>query len=426
MSGLNNLVRGFGKAVGDSVTASPRKALALLRVGYRVSSLKVEVCPDKRLLPHQRYLAVISNRSVRMPLKRPDRSAMVNLLFPCELLHAMDILPEFTEGLAGFLNGAHCEQAFIGFAENAGVPQTYCSYHKSLLGAVLSGVMPPPRLVASTSLACDANINTFRAIAEHYGVPHFVVDVPGVFTEEAIGYVAHQLKELVSMMEETMGSPLKEDFLRAVIRSSNRSVEMYREHFRLLAGKYMPSDVTSEMYKIWPTHILLGTPYAERYFRLLLEDTRAAAPSRGEKRILWAHTIPFWQKSVRDMLNFSDRRQIVACDLNLDCLEGLDETRPYESMARRLLLSTLNGPEENRAGHLLKMARALRADGVVYFCHWGCKQTLGGAQLIRETLEREGFPVLVLDGDGCDRRNVNEGQMSTRLQAFLEMLEVGA
>jgi benzoyl-CoA reductase/2-hydroxyglutaryl-CoA dehydratase subunit BcrC/BadD/HgdB len=48
---------------------------------------------------------------------------------------------------------------------------------------------------------------------------------------------------------------------------------------------------------------------------------------------------------------------------------------------------------------------------------------LGGARLIREYLEREGFPVLVLDGDGCDRKNINEGQMSTRLQAFTEMLE---
>jgi benzoyl-CoA reductase/2-hydroxyglutaryl-CoA dehydratase subunit BcrC/BadD/HgdB len=29
----------------------------------------------------------------------------------------------------------------------------------------------------------------------------------------------------------------------------------------------------------------------------------------------------------------------------------------------------------------------------------------------------------VLDGDGCDRENVNDGQMTTRLQAFLEILE---
>ena len=31
--------------------------------------------------------------------------------------------------------------------------------------------------------------------------------------------------------------------------------------------------------------------------------------------------------------------------------------------------------------------------------------------------------MLTLDGDGCDRRNIKDGQMRTRLEAFLELLE---
>ena len=30
---------------------------------------------------------------------------------------------------------------------------------------------------------------------------------------------------------------------------------------------------------------------------------------------------------------------------------------------------------------------------------------------------------MVLDGDGCNPANTSDGQVSTRLQAFLEMLE---
>ena len=56
------------------------------------------------------------------------------------------------------------------------------------------------------------------------------------------------------------------------------------------------------------------------------------------------------------------------------------------------------------------------------FVHWGCKETAGAAQLMRRQLESQGFPTLVLDGDGCDRGNCMEGQMSTRFSAFLEML----
>ncbi|MEG3067781.1 MAG: 2-hydroxyacyl-CoA dehydratase family protein [Syntrophaceticus schinkii] len=81
------------------------------------------------------------------------------------------------------------------------------------------------------------------------------------------------------------------------------------------------------------------------------------------------------------------------------------------------------GPTKKRADKLIEMANLLRADGVVYFNHWGCKRTLGSAELIKDMLETAGIPVLILDGDGCDRDNINDGQMSTRLQAFLEILE---
>ena len=33
------------------------------------------------------------------------------------------------------------------------------------------------------------------------------------------------------------------------------------------------------------------------------------------------------------------------------------------------------------------------------------------------------LPMLILDGDGIDKRNSHDGQMKTRLEAFLEMLD---
>ncbi|HAF62484.1 MAG TPA: 2-hydroxyacyl-CoA dehydratase [Anaerolineaceae bacterium] len=420
---MNKVIEKFGAMVGQFTLTSPRKALSLLKVGYKVSSFQMKSLPDNRLLPSQQYVANMNNRTILRSLQRPERCAMVNLFFPCEVLHAMHILPMFTEGLAGYLNGANSEGAFIGYAENSGVPQTFCSYHKTLLGAALSDVLEPPRFVANTSLACDANLSTFRTIAAHYQVPHFVVDVPGVCTAETIAYVAGQLEDVTHMIEEVMGEKLEEDRLVEVMRSENRSLRMYREHLHLLAGKYMPSNLTTEMHKLFPTHVSLGTSEAEEYFRLLLEDTNAAVSSHGETRLLWVHTIPSWQDSMRELFNFNTQRQLLACDLNFDYVDDVDASHPYEAMAKRLLLNSFNGSGENRAVRLLEMARELKADGVIYFCHWGCKQTLGNAHLMSAALEQAGIPVLVLDGDGCDRKNINDGQMSTRMQAFLEMLE---
>jgi benzoyl-CoA reductase/2-hydroxyglutaryl-CoA dehydratase subunit BcrC/BadD/HgdB len=92
-------------------------------------------------------------------------------------------------------------------------------------------------------------------------------------------------------------------------------------------------------------------------------------------------------------------------------------------MARRVVETSFNGPAQRRIDSALQQAKAARADGVVVFCHWGCKQTLGLSQLAKQTMEANGLPTLVLDGDGCDARNVADGQMITRVNAFLEQLE---
>ena len=69
-----------------------------------------------------------------------------------------------------------------------------------------------------------------------------------------------------------------------------------------------------------------------------------------------------------------------------------------------------------------ELADTVGADGAVLFAHWGCKNTIGASSLIKRSLEREGLPTMVLDGDGCNPANASDGQISTRLQAFVEML----
>ena len=70
-----------------------------------------------------------------------------------------------------------------------------------------------------------------------------------------------------------------------------------------------------------------------------------------------------------------------------------------------------------------KLVDTLHPDAVIQFCHWGCKQSSGGSLLLKEKLNEMNIPMLILDGDGIDRRNSHDGQIKTRLEAFLEMLE---
>ena len=134
------------------------------------------------------------------------------------------------------------------------------------------------------------------------------------------------------------------------------------------------------------------------------------------------HTIPFWSDAVKNELCFQEKAQIVGCELSRVCEPDFDPEKPYEAMARRMVYHALNGSAIRRIEAGIRHAKETGADGAVWFGHWGCKHTLGSAQLAKRKFEEQGIPLLILDGDGCDRSHGGEGRTSTRLGAFLEML----
>jgi benzoyl-CoA reductase/2-hydroxyglutaryl-CoA dehydratase subunit BcrC/BadD/HgdB len=92
-------------------------------------------------------------------------------------------------------------------------------------------------------------------------------------------------------------------------------------------------------------------------------------------------------------------------------------------LALRAIAIPLNGDVQGRIKHLRKLARAYKLDGAINPCNWGCRQGTGARGLISDGLKEVGVPVLNLEVDCVDKRNFAEGQLRTRLEAFIEMLE---
>jgi benzoyl-CoA reductase/2-hydroxyglutaryl-CoA dehydratase subunit BcrC/BadD/HgdB len=420
---MSSVIEKLGHFAEKNLEQNPLKVRRLLKAAYKVSGWQMKYLPEKAFSASQRQLAVICNQSIQRPLWDADKSVIVNMFFPCAPIHAMGLEPLCAEGLAAYINGAGCDHAFIRYAEAHGLPPSYCSYHKILMAAALSDFLPRPAAVLYTSLVCDANNISFRSIAEHYDVPSFFIDVPNNCHEESVDYVAEQLRGLPDFLCRVSGRSFDEARLIEAIKRENRSLRLYEQYLQQLSTKEVANNFTSEMYRVLLSHILAGRSEVERYYAALLQEAQNSLPATSKLRILWAHTLPNWQRSLSDLFKYDPRYQLLACDLNFDAAVEIDETDIYRGLAQKLLTNTLGGPIERRAQKLRQMAHCLKADGLIYFCHWGCKSTQGGAQLIKDYLQEEGIPILVMDGDGCDRNNVNEGQMLTRLQAFLEMLE---
>lgn len=420
-----SIIDKFGELVKSRIVEHPGSANGLLYYGYYADYIKNKFTKGSQL-PHRSYGAAVTNRVIRAGMKHSEMTALVNVFFPCEILHAMNILPQFVEGAASYLNGAKAEKGFIDFAEKSGIPKTHCSYHKTLLGAYKSKVFRSSAFVATTSMACDANTLTFRDVAESSGAPYFIIDVPKTESEESIQYVKSQLSDFIRFAELNTGVKFEMDALCGVMEREKVTLELFRKYYQLLADKFMPGDMTAEMYRIFFSHILMGTEESRRYFELLLTDIGLASNfAEMEKpiRLYWVHTMPFWQMSFRELFNGSERYQLVASDLNLDYLELPDLSDPLGSLAHKLLYNVMNGSAADRAKLAIKNCRDLHCDGAVIFNHWGCKKTIGGSVLMKNMLNEAGIPCLVLDGDGCDRANVNDGQMRTKMEAYLEMLK---
>lgn len=418
------VVETFGRYLDQWSGPHPQRARRLLRLGWEAQNLKNKYLPDKRLAPADRQLAVIMMDAMLKPLQQPESSAIVSVFTPCEMLQEVGLNPYNVEAFSCYLSGSRCERGLLQQAENAGISETLCSYHKTFLGAAGRQLLPKPRCIVYTNLTCDANLLTFRRLAERFGVPAFAIDVPMDQTEDNVAYVAGQLEQLAKFLEQCTGKTIDPEALRVRLRRSRRTLEKFGQAQRARADRYLPTDLVTPLYSGMTNNILLGTEQVEGYADQLLKDLAQAGPARG-KRIYWMHTIPFWSDAVRQALCFKEEAQIVGCELSQVCEPDFDPEKPFEAMARRMVYHALNGSALRRIQAGIRHAREAGADGVVWFDHWGCKHTLGSAQLAKKKFEEAGLPLLILDGDGCDRSHGGEGQTSTRLGAFLEMLEEG-
>ncbi len=415
------IVETFGHTVEKLCEDRPEKAQALLKTGWEAQRLKFQLSPDRRLMPADRYLARMMMDTMLKPLKKPEDSAIVSIFTPCELLFEAGLNPYNAESFSCYVSASKAESSCMERALSDGISETLCSYHKTFLGAAKKGLLPRPRCIVYTNLICDANLVTFRSLADLYRVPSFFIDVPLKQNEENVRYVADQLKDLAAFLREQTGKRIEEEGLKERVAVSRRSLQNYQQFQKARAGKYIPTDLVTPLYAGMTGNILLGSREEEKYTERPLRDVEKAAPAKG-KRIYWMHTIPFWSSAVRENLAFQEEAQIVGCELAQVYDGDLDPERPYEAMARRMVYNSLNGGISRRIEAGIRHAKEAGADGAVWFAHWGCKHTLGGARLAKKRFEEAGLPLLILDGDGCDRSYGGEGQTSTRLGAFLEML----
>lgn len=288
----------------------------------------------------------------------------------------------------------------------------------------MSGILPKPKCTVYTNLACDGNMMTFPYVKQKEQLPGFYIDVPYEKNEDSVKYVAGQLREMKHFLEDVTGKKIPEEAVKQAVDNSRKAASYYERQLALRKDHDPVTSLTNELYAIFMCHLLAGSEESIKYTKMLLEDVQKAPKGEG-LHILWMHMMPFLQEPVKEVFNYSRDVQIRACDFVADGFRSMHYEDPYEALAEKMVYCIYNGSVAQRIQQAEELAKRTEADGGILFAHWGCKGTIGASSLIKSSLEEAGLPTIVLDGDGCNPANSSDGQVSTRLQAYLEMLRSG-
>ena len=142
-------------------------------------------------------------------------------------------------------------------------------------------------------------------------------------------------------------------------------------------------------------------------------------------RILWLQLKPYYSNV---LMNFVENKMgaVLACEeMSYVYWQPLNPGQPFISLARKVLSNFNYKPLDFRIKTVAELARKYQVDGVIQFSHHGCRQSTGGAVMLKSALQRMGLPVLLLEGDCLDGRADAASGMLTRLQAFFKCWRKG-
>lgn len=409
--------------VQNNIDKNTEKIWKEMVFGYNAFHFKTKYFPKKNIAKGYADLEEMMMRVVAKALKDRKSYVWTSIYVPSEIINSAGLTPLSMEVLSAYMaHGYRLEKPLIDRAEAEGIAQTLCSYHKAFLGACEMSLIPYPDFSVSTSLACDGNLSTMRHAAETFDIPFYFIDVPQSNDEKSVAYLSKQLKELAVNLSRYTGKAFDYEKLRESVEISKETHREMLKFYSLASTHYYPGELIHKMYMMMATHVMMGSREFLQLIRLMNCEMEQAPLFKG-KKIMWIHVVPFYQETLKEIFDCSSDYQLMVSDIAWDWPEDIDAEDPFDFLAKRMINHAFNGTMENKKKVLDQIIDRYKPDGIINFCHWGCKQAFGGAGILKDYIKEKEIPYMNLDGDGIDERNSHDGQINTRMKAFLEMVD---
>ncbi|UCC17747.1 MAG: 2-hydroxyacyl-CoA dehydratase [Dehalococcoidales bacterium] len=388
-----------------------------------------------------------------------------------EIIHAMDVVPVWTENYAGVCAAKRDAQRFLEKAEAENFSRSLCTYALCDLGfdiwraelgemppdAPWRGLVRPDMMLGSGQLVCDPRNKWYQA-AQHYmpDVPVYEVGMPWPQYESDydyrevqgyyVKYIIEQLRGLVEFMEKHTGHKMDWEKLAEMVDITDKTWNLIWDTYELRRVKPCPMDTGDAMNTMVPIAFMMGTQEAYDFFlELNAELKQKVANGEGvipdEKfRLLWGGGLPSWF-ALFDFNYFNSKGAVFPAETTYRSFENtrlfdIDLTKisdPLEHIAWRWIkywTFWYDAARKRPGSHpdverLIQYIEDYEIDGVVMHEAFSCRTWHPGLiwQLNRLKKVYRDIPSLVLESDIVDISSYSESDTHARIDAFIESLE---
>ena len=338
--------------------------------------------------------------------------------YPEQSMHAAGILPI---RITGYSQETELDDG------NAYLYVNNCSFSRSCLQLGLRGEYDFLDGVVGGS-TCDGARRLFDLWRYYIGTPlHHVLRVPRKYTEKAHKLYCHEIVNFTEHLEEFLGFKITDEALYKSIKLYNESRKLLRDlyEFRKLDN---PPITGAETMEVLNTSFHMPKEIFNEWLEELLQEISASGKSNsGRARIMLIGSVltnPEFVKSIEEQGGLVVTDELCTSTRYWGdpvVLESM--ASPLEAIARRYLNNfpcARMFPSDERFNRIIKFARDFKVDGVISQIVRYCVPYCHDLPLLTKRLNDIDVPVLALD---VEYGTSGSGQIQTRVQAFLEMLE---
>jgi benzoyl-CoA reductase/2-hydroxyglutaryl-CoA dehydratase subunit BcrC/BadD/HgdB len=365
---------------------------------------------------------------------------------PAEILRAMGFLVYFPETHSAMLGSTRMATDLIPKANAIGYSPDICSYMTADVGAYLEGVSPlanifkgiegPPKpdvLVFNTNQCRDVQ-DWFKFYGNEYNVPvlgiHSYVGIEAVADSHLMS-IKKQMEDLVSGLEEVVGTRFDMDRFKEVITISRECSDLWKKVLDTASAKPSPLTFFDGTTLMGAAVVGRGTEKANECYRTLLTELegRIAAGEGaidGERLRIYWDGMPVWGRLSSHAKLFAELHTTVLASTycNSWIFSALDPDDPFTSMARAYTELFIVRGDDYKEKYIKEMLEFFKVDGIIYHDAKTCPTNSNCRYGMPQRLEKlSGIPSLTINGDLNDLRLISDEQTRTNVEAFIEQLE---